>query len=128
MRKGTCIHFHGIQHKTCAAGLELASVRDSSQPGPYRWPCLTLAGREPATTKCSLYLDPTDEQIAAWDQQVAAAFTALDQGLSPCCKAPLDESQVDKNGTGNRYCSACKQWVMRGCNRIGENLGDGDKS
>jgi hypothetical protein len=68
-RPGKCVHFRGIQHATCEAGVDMASIRDGSQPGPYRWPCLTL---DKATTSCALYREPTAEEIAA-DQ---AAFEA----------------------------------------------------
>jgi hypothetical protein len=35
-----CVHFTGIQHPTCKAGVDYKTVRDSSGKGPYRWPCL----------------------------------------------------------------------------------------
>lgn len=56
-----CIHFRGIQHKTCEAGVELLSVRDASQPGPYRWPCLTI-DHKAATTTCASFRAPTPEE------------------------------------------------------------------
>lgn len=68
---GQCVHFCGIQHKHCKAGVELVSVRDSSQPGPYRWPCLTIDGRA-ATTVCAQRRMPTPDEVEAeargWEQ------------------------------------------------------------
>jgi hypothetical protein len=70
-RAGTCVHFCGIQHEKCDAGVVLHSVRDASQPGPYRWPCLTLKPDAKATTTCDQYREPTAGEIAAdkaaWD-------------------------------------------------------------
>ena len=33
-----CVHFNGIQHIKCKAGIELEDVKDTSVR-PYRWPC-----------------------------------------------------------------------------------------
>lgn len=49
-----CFHFRGIQN-VCAAGIDPKSVRDESQPGPYRWPCLTLSAERRATTTCAQF-------------------------------------------------------------------------
>lgn len=117
----TCKHFRGIQHETCLAGVSMHSVRDTTQPGPYRWPCLPPIRPPKASTKCHLRVYPTAAEVAederAWKETMSLIF---DQGLSACCKAPLDESRVDEHGTGPRYCSACKELVFQGCARVGE--------
>jgi hypothetical protein len=99
-RAGTCVHFCGIQHEKCAAGVVLLSVRDASQPGPYRWPCITLTGitkkpMPPATTTCDQYREPTADEIAA-DK------AALD--------ARLEEMRQQ---TARGECSACGQKATR---------------
>lgn len=95
----------------------MRSVRDTTQPGPYRWPCLPPE----ATTKCHLRVYPTQAEVDAeereWKRRMALIF---DEGKSACCEAPLDESRVDEHGTGPRYCSACKELVFQGCARVGE--------
>ena len=81
-RADTCFHFRGIQN-VCAAGIDLVTVRDASQPGPYRWPCLSLDGRK-ATTTCPSYREPTAEEIAAdraaWDARIAELDERLKRG------------------------------------------------
>lgn len=117
----TCKHFRGIQHETCAAGVTMRSVRDTTQPGPYRWPCFPAMKPPEATTKCHLRVYPTQEEVdadeRAWKEKFALIF---DKGMSPCCKVPLDESRVDEHGTGPRYCSSCKAFVFQGCARVGD--------
>ena len=76
-RDGTCVHFRGIQHKTCAAGIDMASMRDASQPGPYRWPCITLAPDKKATTTCPQFREPTAEEIAADEAAFQAALDRM---------------------------------------------------
>jgi len=54
-----CVHFAGFQHadgtqrEWCRAGVYYADVRDSTQPGQDRWPCMTAVGDMPATTCCA---------------------------------------------------------------------------
>jgi len=110
-----CVHFNGIQHEKCSAGVAYLSVRDSSQAGPYRWPCLTLAAEKTSTTTCPSFRLKSDEEWAKEDAQFEKAFAAISEGKSPCCGAPLDESHV-RDGTGPRFCLKCKQFVFRGCN------------
>ncbi len=76
-KHGTCVHFRGIQHATCAAGVSLVSVRDASQPGPYRWPCLTLRADLKATTTCPSFREPTAEEIAADEAEFKAAMDRM---------------------------------------------------
>lgn len=73
-KPGKCIHFRGIQHATCEAGVSMVSIRDKSQP--YRWPCLTLDGRK-ATTTCDRYREPTSEEIAADEAAWAARIEEI---------------------------------------------------
>lgn len=88
-RVGTCVHFRGIQHATCAAGIDMKPVRDSSQPGPYRWPCMTLKADSPATTTCPSYRDPTPEEIAAdeaaWNKRLDEMRDNARKGLCNAC-------------------------------------------
>lgn len=99
-RAGTCVHFRGIQHDKCCAGVDMKSVRDESQPGPYRWPCITLTGitKKPtpqATTTCEKYREPTADEIKADED----AFNAR-----------LDEM---RERTKRGECSTCGQKATR---------------
>lgn len=96
MRAGTCIHFRGIQHTTCSAGITMLDVRDASQPGPYRWPCMTIAGRE-QFKNCASYQEPTAEEIAAWEAKLNARLDELrergEKGLCADCGAKIERAE-----------------------------------
>lgn len=115
LRKGTCIHFTGIQHEKCAAGVALKEVRDDSGPGRYRWPCITLANQPRSRVRCPQYRDPTEEEIAIDREAWGQALARVAAGRSPCCDAPLDDSNTVK-GAGPRFCSKCKKLAFLGCN------------
>jgi hypothetical protein len=70
-----CVHFNGIQHETCKAGVAYKSVRDSAAR-PYRWPCLTLTDG-PAATTCAQYRALTDEEWAAIDREISEAIDRM---------------------------------------------------
>ena len=46
---------------------------------------------------------------------IEEAIDCMKKGLSSCCKAPVDESQIIKEGQykghGRRFCSACHKCV-----------------
>jgi hypothetical protein len=113
-RAPECKHFNGIQHGCCLAGVAYNSVRDASQPGPYRWPCLTLSGKE-ATTTCAKREYPTEAELEAEEAECNRVMAALLVGRSACCDAELVE-QVDERGSGPRFCSKCKKLAFIGCN------------
>ena len=76
-----CIHFRGIQN-TCGAGIDPKTVRDETQRGPYRWPCLTLAGYEPATTSCASFRAMTQAEIDDETAKLCAAADAFEAALA----------------------------------------------
>jgi hypothetical protein len=79
-RKETCVHFRGVQHKRCEAGIALVTVRDASGGGPYRWPCLPpMVPGQTCTTTCASFRAPTAEEIAAEDAEFAGAFAEIMQ-------------------------------------------------
>lgn len=95
-----CVHFCGIQ-KPCDAGIDPKTVRDSSRPGPYRWPCLTLPGEKPATTECASFRAQTAEEIAeeqaAIDAAIAQVVKREKSGECIHCGKPITRRrQVDK--------------------------------
>lgn len=91
-----CRHFNGIQHTTCEAGVEYALVRDASQPGPYRWPCLESHGV--ATTVCPERSLLTQEEHAAFEAEIEARWaeiaSALEAGKCPVCEADVEPSRI----------------------------------
>jgi hypothetical protein len=91
-----CRHFTGIQHKACAAGVPYVDVRDSSQPGPYRWPCLDT-GRGTGGECKSLALMTQEEHAAAEAELQAIVDKALaDIASGKCheCGAPIEPSRI----------------------------------
>jgi len=71
MRKGYCVHFRGVQHDTCLAGVDMRSKRDVSSPGPAQWPCCPpMRPGQVCATTCDQYLEPTAEQIAESDKAI----------------------------------------------------------
>lgn len=124
-RPGSCFHFRGIQHATCLAGIKMIDVRDDSQPGPYRWPCITIAGREPATTTCASFREPTKEEIAAWDAKVEARLKEIadrhERGLCADCGAKITRArQVGRCA----YAEPCGHRIGQGsADAINKRLG-----
>lgn len=108
-RLGTCFHFTGIQNKVCPNGVKYEDVF-SKGPGLRVLPCI-YGNRE--GTPCQHYREPTPEEIQASKEQFQLAMQRIRDGVSPCCGAALDESQVIRSGYheghGPRFCSDCKK-------------------
>jgi hypothetical protein len=113
IRLRSCVHFRGIQHDVCGAGVRLLDVRVVPEKGPYRWPCVE---RNRDLENCPKRVFPTDEQEAEREAEFEAAWAAVAASQSSCCGAPLDESRVI-DGSGWRYCMNCKEPVFHGCTR-----------
>lgn len=92
-----CVHFRGIQNP-CGAGVALDTVKDTSGPGPYRWPCLQLIGRPLCRTTCPARRLMTEAEQAAEsatiDAAVKAAMASLTAGKCHECSAPIEPSKV----------------------------------
>jgi len=60
---------------------------------------------------CDGYAPFTEDEIAERERETDERLSALAAGLSSCCRAPLDISQVIQSGRhkghGPRFCSAC---------------------
>ncbi len=99
MRPGQCIHFHGVQHDTCRAGVKLVTIRDTSQR-PFRWPCVELEDLGPATTTCAKYIEPTVQQLATQEAEIAAivALMAARTSRGECCHCGTPMTSVRQVG------------------------------
>lgn len=135
-RYQSCVHFTGMQHERCEAGVRYLDVRVLHEPIPLpgnrqsmraSFPCLLKENHGGAT--CSKLQAPTNEQLEAEIANVERIFAAVDAGKSPCCDAPLDERAMvvarDGKRVGPRYCSKCGKFVDRSCSP--EMPGDGDE-
>jgi hypothetical protein len=89
----TCKHFTGIQHDTCAAGVEYEAVKDPARSGLARWPCL----RNPAL-HCPKREFPTQAEVDVSEAETEAAIAKLlaDIAAGKChvCGADAEPSQV----------------------------------
>ncbi len=126
----SCVHFTGMQHDRCKAGVRYLDVRVLHEPVllpgnrrslPSSIPCLLNENHGGAT--CSKLQARTQEELAAEIAEVERTLAAVDAGRSPCCDAPLDESALaradDGKREGARYCSKCGKLVDRLCNPRG---------
>ena len=122
-----CVHFNGIQHGTCKAGVTYTDVSDKSMK-PYGFPCLQVH-----VTTCPKRQHPTLEEATAevdgWDRafnRVNAAMKAIrakhgkERGLRgemDCpsgCGGTLRYSIAAYNGHVHGQCSTegCASWMQ----------------
>jgi len=103
-KKIRCRHFNGIQNEKCEAGLEY--------PDPRELPCL-----KEGNAVCEKYSSFTAEELAEQEKEFKRQMDLLMQGLSSCCEAPIDTTQVIQSGRykghGPRICSKCRKLVFR---------------
>jgi hypothetical protein len=82
-----CVHFHGIQHKTCAAGVHYSTMRG-------RLPCIARYAKPEAT--CALRELETHAAAAARRDSIVAAmdaaFADVAAGRCHVCQAAVEPS------------------------------------
>lgn len=92
-----CRHFCGIQN-VCGAGIDPKTVRDASQPGPYRWPCLQLIGCAPASDTCPKREWMTAEEHAGEERKLREAagreIQLVADGKCPTCGRAIEPSRL----------------------------------
>jgi hypothetical protein len=92
-----CRHFCGIQN-VCGAGIDPRTVRDESEPGPYRWPCLQFIGRPAASDTCPKREWMTAEEHAAHETETRQAFSkaeaAIAAGKCHECGRDIEPSRI----------------------------------
>jgi len=68
--KGFCVHFRGIQHRTCRAGVDWRSVTGGPELGiALRMPCNPASGTGPGCEHCRY---PTPEEQAQQEAEIDA--------------------------------------------------------
>lgn len=109
-----CRHFNGIQHKSCRKGIAYATVRDDSQPGMVRLPCISSDG---AATTCPHFAHYTQAEIDERNRAVNDYLTALSKFESretencPHCGKHVDSlRQVSRCVYGS---CGCRMWQGR---------------
>ena len=120
--KDRCVHSNKPPgrikaNQVCRAGVNFYQHMRIEELGytgcMLRLPCTGNKGstRGIAVIPCDKYQPPTEEAILAEIAMWEDAIDCMKKGISSCCKAPIDESQVIKEGQykghGRRFCSAC---------------------
>lgn len=101
-----CRHFNGIQNKQCRAGIAYSEVVSKIS----LFPCFADEGAK----CCASYAEPTPDEIQHSQIETQRIASLFIRGLSSCCIAPLDMSQVIPKGQphaghGPRICSKCRK-------------------
>lgn len=95
-----CVHFTGVQHDACEAGIRYADVRDESKR-PFAWPCFA---KDEATTTCPLVRRPTLEEAEAEHRESEAAWARV----STARKGITDRHGQERGVRGEMPCpNAC---------------------
>lgn len=118
MSVGDCIHFTGIQHDRCKAGVRYLAVRFKRAKGPHGLPCLTrqIGGGE-RPDNCNCY-EATSQQLADVEEaEIDQVIADVVAGRCPQCGAECDRMEG-----GRSTVLTCKEhgFVSRECRQIGE--------
>ena len=73
--KNRCIHFDGIQHEKCKAGVTLKGVKDTFGK-PHKWPCLRNHMMGGINT-CDLVQFPSEEEVKEEANRIRKETTKL---------------------------------------------------
>lgn len=116
-RAGWCRHFNGVQNKTCRAGVDYETVNVVQLPdGTQKKSLPCIAAHNHAGAVCPKREEYTALDLAEQEAQHKRTMDLLARGLSSCCEAPLNTSQVIQSGRhkghGPRFCSACGKCVF----------------
>jgi hypothetical protein len=108
-KAGTCIHFNGIQNKTCDAGIAYDSLNFPDGKTHTRiLPCLQRLANEASQrtrkpiAECPQRLEPTAQQIAESAAEVKAAI-ARDLKIVPL----VNSLKIQHKGKGYRGLHDC---------------------
>lgn len=111
MKVGTCIHFNGVQHDQCDAGVNYDSFAPAKRMRS-ELPCIKVLGGLPSwdgEKSCPLYLDPTPEQIKAFEFDLEKAI----EGVAISRNAIIEHTHYDfkarprRGGHGTIDCPVC---------------------
>lgn len=135
MKPNQCIHFNGIQHECCRAGINYRSLAGLPDFGmALRLPCWEPSmGRKGETVVvCASYLEPTAGQIAEDEAEEKTYFAKMKKVLAaiapwrtkppigkveiiecPSCSGRLHLVQAACNGHVHGKCATdgCVSWM-----------------
>lgn len=136
MKKGTCIHFTGIQKDCCKVGINYVDLVAGERFGmALRLPCWTSTmahAKDVEKVSCAQYFDPTDVQIAHDTAETDALMARIGKIMPvvdvwrkmepigkqevidcPACGGRLHLSQAGCNGHVQGHCetTGCARWM-----------------
>jgi hypothetical protein len=92
----TCLHFTGLLHDACGAGVAYAAVRDESVR-PYGFPCFR---DRPGGLPCALARFRTEDEARAEEAAAAESikrfFRQIADGACPHCGRAMTQRQVGR--------------------------------
>lgn len=119
---GKCKHIGGSLHKAssdpteaCLAGVSYYELMKIDELGVLGCCCRVPCGGKTGDSihTCDKYQPLSEQEIQAEIDAWEETTRCLQEGISNCCKAPIDESRAIKEGPhkghGPRYCSKCRK-------------------
>ncbi len=100
MRAGDCIHFTGIQHACCEAGVRYKDVETFAPEGTpgmrLRLPCLPKPGVEspPCASFRAMTREEDEAREAKWRARLKEIGYLLAAGKCFICQAPIEPSKI----------------------------------
>lgn len=90
-----CVHFTGVQHEECAAGVDYLTVRSDDRPAKFA--CLQLRpGPLPDCAKrCWPSPEEVDQEVAESEAALAEYLAKLEAGECPQCGGDLEPRRQD---------------------------------
>lgn len=117
LKKGTCLHFNGIQNKLCEKGVNYRKLVGGEDFGmAVRTPCFK---KHKSSINCDLYQDPTIEQIKEDEDSWNTAIERLQKVLPLLVKL---KEENPNGGSGTQECPCCNkdlQWSISSINNHG---------
>lgn len=104
-RRGDCKHFNGLQHRSCVAGVDYATVRPP-RPGHLQLPCLDDGSCK--VVPCAKREYKTPEEMAAELKEFVQQSTRAVQALTAIHEAVGKRRGVN----GTLPCPACKTGTL----------------
>lgn len=107
MKKGTCVHFNGVQNTACRAAVNYRQlVGGSFQGWARRLPCFVFqSGEESERVTCDQYRDPTDAELEADKKSVEEMVRQLN--LAQPIIAQFKKDFKKKSGVRDVVCPVC---------------------
>jgi hypothetical protein len=104
----TCVHFTGIQNKTCKVNVLYEKARDESTK-PFKFACL-----DADTDVCPLRQYPTREQVDADNAALERRMDDMRIAI-PACREDAKQKGFGKGhgGQGSIACPVCKTGTLR---------------